>query len=283
MEESTRGRGRPRGRPARGARATRGGRGAARGAAAAASEPEPTPTPAVDTAMADAPPAEAFPSLAAASEASTSQTNTAAPPLPTENATPAAEPSRSASPAVRGASSTRASAARGAPRGGRFLPRAIRRSALDREAIARDVQLKMEDQERQNARLKMRGRGGRGGRRARGGPVNFGAVIRGGGGGFGSNIVTATGGRGECFLTDGALYSEFLTIFRWWIWQFWCCRGLRIYRCSRSGWWRRWWRPGIHLPQGHEDRRSIPVRQHIKSYRPTNEHGQFRREGSPAT
>lgn len=128
---------------------------------------------------------------ASAGEPSTSSANAIVKPDPdptpsTSSATPSIA-SRSATP-TRGA-------ARGA-RGGRFLPRAIRRSAVDREAIANQEISKVEDQEKQEARLKRAVRGGRGGgRRARGGPVNFGAIIRGGGGGFGSGIQASTGSR----------------------------------------------------------------------------------------
>ncbi|CAN8095681.1 unnamed protein product [Discula destructiva] len=189
-----RGRGRPRGRP-RGARAARGSRGGARGASMAAeassapapaSESESAPTP--DTEMPDAPPNEP------PTETTSSKANPTAP-APSSHTATTVEPARSASPAARGAAPTRGGARGG--RGGRFLPRAIRRSALDREAIASQEISKIEDQEKQNERLKKLGRGGRGGgRRARGGPVNFGAVIRGGGGGFGSGIsASASAGR----------------------------------------------------------------------------------------
>lgn len=156
-----RGRGAPRGR-ARGGRARRGGAAA-----------PPVDTSVSDIQMTDAP-ANAQP------EASTSQ------PI----STPASLASRAA-PARGGPSST---SARGGAAAGRFLPRAIRRSQLDRETIAAQETAKQETKAAVDARLQRAGRGGRGGgRRARGGPPSgFDRIIRGGAGGFGSTIQAST-------------------------------------------------------------------------------------------
>lgn len=130
---------------------------------------------------------------ASAGESSTTSANAVVKPDP--------DPVPSASSAAQSISSRSVTPTRGpvrGGRGGRFLPRAIRRSAVDREAIANQEISKVEDQEKQEARLKRAVRGGRGGgRRARGGPVNFGAIIRGGGGGFGSGIQASTGSRSK--------------------------------------------------------------------------------------
>lgn len=137
-------------------------------------------------------------------------------PDPDSAAIPSASGAAASSIASRSVTPTR-----GAPRGGRagrFLPRAIRRSAVDREAIANQEISKIEDQEKQEARLKRAIRGGRGGgRRARGGPVNFGAIVRGGGGGFGSGIQASTGSRSKFDPFDplklGATWTVTLTIY----------------------------------------------------------------------
>ncbi|KAK7749716.1 hypothetical protein SLS53_000295 [Cytospora paraplurivora] len=111
-------------------------------------------------------------------------------------------------------STTRSAAARPTPaRGGasgaaKFLPRAIRRSQLDREAIAQKESQKQEDKAAQDARLRRAGRGGRGGgRRARGGPGGFqDRVIKGGAGGFASQLES-TGSRGGSSGGFGKLYD----------------------------------------------------------------------------
>lgn len=167
-------RGRPRGRARGRARGTRGAAAAGRGASTAPASASASSSNDTDRADASVTPTKTDPD--------------AAPSIATASA--------STSSAARSVTPTRG-AARGG-RGGRFLPRAIRRSALDREAIANQEISKVEDQEKQDARLKRALRGGRGGgRRARGGPVNFGAIIRGSGGGFGSGIQASTGGRSE--------------------------------------------------------------------------------------
>lgn len=159
-----RGRGAPRGR-ARGGRARRGGAAA-----------PPADMGASDVQMTDAP-ANAQP------EASIPQPSTTP-------STPASLASRAA-PARGGPSST---SARGGAAAGRFLPRAIRRSQLDRETIAAQETAKQETKAAVDARLQRAARGGRGGgRRARGGPpTGFDRIIRGGAGGFGSTIQASS-------------------------------------------------------------------------------------------
>lgn len=176
-------RGRPRGRARARARGTRGVGGVGRGASSASTiAASSTPN---DTEMPDA----------SAGEPSSTSTNAA----PSIKPDPDSTPNTSSAPqsiSSRSVTPTRGAAPRG--RVGRFLPRAIRRSAIDREAIANQEISKVEDQEKQEARLKRAVRGGRGGgRRARGGPVNFGAIIRGGGGGFGSGIQASTASRSK--------------------------------------------------------------------------------------
>lgn len=159
--------GRGRGTRGRG-RGARGGRGASSTTAASNNATPSTE----DVAMSEAPPAQAS-SEAPAPSTSTSTTQAA----PTSNPT-----SRSSTP--RPSTTTRG------PGGPKFVPRAIRRSQLSREAIAAQEVAKQEDKAALDARLKRTGRGGRGGpRRARGGPpTTFDRVIRGGAGGFGSDI-----------------------------------------------------------------------------------------------
>lgn len=118
---------------------------------------------------------------------------TDAPPAQSSEST-GADASSSSQPGGQGPAPARAAtAARGARAGGRFMPRAIRRSQLDREAIAAQEVAKVEDKATLDARLKRATRGGRGGgRRARGGPpASFDRVIRGGAGGFGSGIQSS--------------------------------------------------------------------------------------------
>lgn len=99
-------------------------------------------------------------------------------------------------------STTRPAAARptpgraGAAGAAKFLPRAVRRSQLDREAIAQKESQKQEDMAAQEARLRRGGRGRGGGRRARGGaPGGYqDRIIRGGAGGFAS-MLEATASR----------------------------------------------------------------------------------------
>lgn len=161
-----------RGRGARGrGRGARGGRGAS---STTATSNNATPS-TEDVAMSEAPAAQTFPEApapASTPSASTSTTQAA----PTSNPT-----SRSSTP--RPSTTTRG------PGGPKFVPRAIRRSQLSREAIAAQEVAKQEDKAALDARLKRTGRGGRGGpRRARGGSTTFDRVIRGGTGGFGSDI-----------------------------------------------------------------------------------------------
>ncbi|PSR81224.1 RNA polymerase III RPC4-domain-containing protein [Coniella lustricola] len=162
-----RGRGAPRGR-ARGQRGRRGGA---------------VPASSSDVQMADGPNAQPV----AATQESAQESSTAQPtttPIPITS-TPLA--SRAATP-------TRGVSARGGAAAGRFLPRAIRRSQLDRETIAAQETAKQETKAAADARLQRAVRGGRGGgRRARGGPpTGFDRVIRGGAGGFGSTIQAST-------------------------------------------------------------------------------------------
>ncbi|KAF3770734.1 hypothetical protein M406DRAFT_326157 [Cryphonectria parasitica EP155] len=137
----------------------------------------PTPLPAAEAEMVDAPTAQF--SSSETVDAAASSTAQAAPPTsapPTTRSTPA-----------------RASA-RGAAASGRFLPRAIRRSQLDRDTIAAKESAKQETKAAVDARLQRAARGGRGGgRRARGGPpAGFDRIIRGGTGGFGSTIQASS-------------------------------------------------------------------------------------------
>lgn len=173
--KSTRGRG-------AGAARGRGGRGGARGGAAASSAAEATPI--TDESNG--------PATSAAPEANM----TDAPPVQSSE-TDGVTPTTTSQAAATGAPPRIAAAARGARAGGRFMPRAIRRSQLDREAIAAQEVAKVEDKATLDARLKRGGRGGRGGaRRARGGPAigGFDRVIRGGQGGFGSGIQASGSG-----------------------------------------------------------------------------------------
>ncbi|KUI71576.1 hypothetical protein VM1G_07131 [Cytospora mali] len=175
---ATRGRGY---RPRRGGSA-RGGRG---GAAAAASNDAPEADMSDAAATAPAPPTETQ------TRPDTGATDTPSNPQPDPTA---------------GASTTRPAAARptparaGASGAAKFLPRAVRRSQLDREAIAQKESQKQEDKVAQDARLRRggRGRGGGGGRRARGGaPGGYqDRIIRGGAGGFAS-MIEATSSRGS--------------------------------------------------------------------------------------
>lgn len=161
-------RGRGRGRGARG----RGGRGGASAAAPAG-------------AAQDADPASAAPAPAPMPGTKTPAQDGAA-----DTPTPRAAPT----PAARPAAATRGSGSAF----GKFLPRAVRRSQLDREAIAQKETQKLEDKAAQDARMKRASRG-RGGRRARGGPAGGfqDRVIRGGAGGFGS-MIEATSSRESC-------------------------------------------------------------------------------------
>lgn len=173
------GRGRGSGR-ARGAAPRGRGRGRGRGgasasndvapaaAASSSSTNDPANTPAPDAIMTDAPAAT----------------------QPSETAGADASSSSQADPAPAAAAARATTAVRGGRAGGRFMPRAIRRSQLDREAIAAQETAKVEDKATLDARLKRATRGGRGGgRRARGGPpASFDRIIRGGSGGFGSGI-----------------------------------------------------------------------------------------------
>lgn len=164
-------------------------------------------------------------------------------PQASETKTPAqdnaADPSASQAAPAPGASTTRpapaarpAAATRGSGSGfGKFLPRAVRRSQLDREAIAQKETQKLEDKAAQDARMKRAARG-RGGRRARGGPAGGfqDRVIRGGAGGFGS-MIEATSSR-ECYESRCCtMQLNLLTTTRW-----------RIERFRTTVRLRRWWR-----------------------------------------
>lgn len=172
----TRGRGtRARGRGARG----RGGASSAVDGAAAEASSNDAPIDVEDAPMNDAPSAN----YATLKESSTTQPNAASAP------TASSSSSRPTPAPARGAGTAR----------GRFMPRAIRRSQVDRESIAAKETAKLEDKAAQDARLKRATRGGRGGgRRARGGAPGgfFDRVISAGAGGFGSGIQ-ATGSRGK--------------------------------------------------------------------------------------
>ncbi|ROW02705.1 hypothetical protein VSDG_01686 [Cytospora chrysosperma] len=119
------------------------------------------------------------------------QTNTDAPSNPQPDSTPGPSTAR---PVVSRPTAARAGAAGAA----KFLPRAVRRSQLDREAIAQKESQKQEDRAAQEARLRRGGRGRGGGRRARGGaPGGYqDRIIRGGAGGFAS-MIEATASRGS--------------------------------------------------------------------------------------
>lgn len=130
-----------------------------------------------------------------------------------ETAGAGADASSSAQADPGSAAARTTTAVRGGRAGGRFMPRAIRRSQLDREAIAAQETAKVEDKATLDARLKRATRGGRGGgRRARGGPpASFDRIIRGGSGGFGSGIQST--GTSRSFLPPKfTAVSETLTV-----------------------------------------------------------------------
>ncbi|KUI56790.1 hypothetical protein VP1G_04050 [Cytospora mali] len=144
-----------------------------------------------------------------APEADMGDAATAAPAAPTETQTrpdtgATDAPSNPQPDPTPSASTTRPAAARptparaGASGAAKFLPRAVRRSQLDREAIAQKESQKQEDKVAQDARLRRGGRGRGGGRRARGGaPGGYqDRIIRGGAGGFAS-MIEATSSRGS--------------------------------------------------------------------------------------
>lgn len=181
--KSTRGRG-------AGASRGRGGRGGARGGASASSAAGPSSSN-------DANPDTATSSSSHPASPTAPDTNMTDAPPAQSSETVGADAS-SSSQAGPGPVAARAMAAvRGSRAGGRFMPRAIRRSQLDREAIAAQEVAKVEDKATLDARLKRATRGGRGGgRRARGGPpASFDRIIRGGAGGFGSGIQSSGTGR----------------------------------------------------------------------------------------
>lgn len=134
---------------------------------------------------------DATAAAAAAAAPTDTQTNTDALSNPQTDSTPGSSTAR---PVAARPTPARAGAAGAA----KFLPRAVRRSQLDREAIAQKESQKQEDRAAQEARLRRGGRGRGGGRRARGGaPGGYqDRIIRGGAGGFAS-MIEATASRGS--------------------------------------------------------------------------------------
>lgn len=146
---------------------------------ATAASDNPTPT-VEDVAMSETPAAQA--------------TSEAPVPASIPSASTSTQPATISNPTSRSSTPRPTTNTTRGPGGPKFVPRAIRRSQLSREAIAAQEVAKQEDKAALDARLKRTGRGGRGGpRRARGGPPTaFDRVIRGGSGGFGSDIQATT-------------------------------------------------------------------------------------------